>query len=242
MWQYVWPGPFAAAFSALLVIGGLDKANIAEIDYSWILWIAAAGTAATLSVVYLARRAVWLCLFRSAFCGLYLLSFGAACLFIAMEVLGFQDRLFLAFCALVSFAMSTYWVHTKRTVPYWQLTFALNTGKKIDLRNGVFDVATEWAMFPGSGVTTAFKNFFAYQVGPIAAGLAAMVAPSVAGTSGYYLFMEAGGLFLIGVAGFFDSELYFARKLRELERRIGKPIVMDGYQTEKRLRGYPRHE
>jgi membrane-associated HD superfamily phosphohydrolase len=230
LWKALSPGALGSLIGFFLVLAGLLHGNLVKVNLLWSLW--AAGTLALLTVciVYFARRAIWLCLCRSMFLAVFMLSLGIATLLAAIEALAFPASVLLATSALIFLVVCTVVVHVKRTVPYWRLTFAQNTAKKIDLRNGVFFVTTEWAGYPGGKTSKAQHDLIAYSLAPIGAGLGIVISRGFAGTPWLHTFFGAAAFGIFGIAAFSDSEAYFAYKLLELERQIGKPIVMDGYQ------------
>jgi predicted neutral ceramidase superfamily lipid hydrolase len=216
----------------LLLVAALRHDKIMAVSWFSLLWVAAISMSLVLCVVYFARRAAWLCLFRSAFLAMFMLPFAGACLLGAMDVLNFDDSLSLAIAALAFFIVCVYLFHTRRTVPYWRLTLAQNTAKKIDLKSGVFSVTTEWAPFPGDELTKSGRNFLVYGLGPVGALLGITFSKGFAGTPWGDVMFAVLAFCLLGIAAFSDTEAYFAYKLLELERQIGRPIVMDGYQKE----------
>jgi hypothetical protein len=232
LWKQLLPGAAGFLFLCVLLQEALNPRSTIPVDFLWVLWLAGILLVCILCVVYIARRAIWLCLFRSVLLAVFMLTFVTVLLLAATEALSFDATLWLVGSEFAFFIVCSALVHFKRTIPYWRLTFAQNTARKIDLRKGVFSVATQWAGYPGS-VTLAQRRLI-YGLGPIAGALGMMLYRAVLGPSWDHVLAGAGSFVLLVGAAFWGSEAYHAYKLLELERQIGKPIVMDGYQEEER--------
>jgi hypothetical protein len=225
------PGVIGCLFSTLLLLGVLNDGHWTPVSWLWLLWLGVLLVGLTIVVVYFVRRAFWVCFSRSAFVLAFALPIGGGSVLGAFEGLAFDDRLMLVFMALAAFGLTAYLFHIKRTVPYWRLTFAINTAGKIDLENGVFSVSREWAGFPNEKNLSQRDRFhYSLALGGLGSPLGLWLSRNFSGTSLHYVIMGVIALFFFGYAGFFASEAYFAYQLLRLEREIGKPIVMDGYQ------------
>jgi hypothetical protein len=160
----------------------------------------------------------------------FMLTFAAVLLLLGTEGFSSNATVWLVCSAVAFFILCTLLIFFKRTVPYWRLTFAQNTARKIDLRRGVFSVTTEWARRQGSA--TPGQRRLIYGLVPIAGALVVMMYKSVLGSSWDHVFFGAGSFVMLAGAAGWSSEAYHVYKLLELERQIGRPIVMDGYQEE----------
>lgn len=213
----------------LLVLGALDHAKIITVSLLWSIWLDGILLLMTLGVVYFARRAIWLCLLRAAFLGILLLSMGTSGLILTAEVMPPGSGAFLALGAAAVFAVCVVLARVNWTVPYWKLTFAQNTARKIDLQTGVYSVTTEWATRPGESLS---HRHFIFSLIPLGGTFLILLSQSLASTPWQDALIGTLSLGMFAGAAACEAETYFAYKLLELERQIGKPIVMDGYQRE----------
>ena len=238
LWRLVIPGPIGGLICLAMFLR-LAKHPWDYSDYVWLayalFYVAIAALALMLAMVFVVRRAVWLCVYRSAGVLMIFLPIGFALLLSAANIFGRHKDVVFALLAggLLVFVVSASLLHFKTTAPYWQYALPGNTRYKIDLEKGVFDVTVDWAQSPDRRERySAWMSVFALI--PIVAGLTAGAFLSGPAESWEGIFISLLGYALIAVAGFFEAEAYFAYKLLELERKIAKPIVMNGYQAGKR--------
>lgn len=179
---------------------------------------------------YLARRAIWTCLYRAFILFIGFGNLSVSALYYALGLSpknGFDsplDRLSLVvLLSAVLVAVGAYfflWIK-----PYWRDTYDLNLRrKKIDLQNGLYSVTTRWAMRGGS---TAKSKIVAGAAVPIFAGLGVVFART--GGAQYAWFLIPG-LFLLWLAFAMSLiEIYNAVQIRTIGKEIGRPLLIDAY-------------
>jgi hypothetical protein len=229
LWKQVLPGLPGMLLVFSLLLSELQRENIIKVDFLWLIWPTIVLMLVTLWVVYFAQRAVWLCVFRSASLAIFMGTFAVTLFLVPMSAMTFGWRIATALAAVAFLAACTVLFHVKRTVPYWTSTFRQNTMHKIDLHTGVFSVVHEWAPYPGEARISRMR-IFNYAVG-FGSVSGALLTQALKGTPWILEFLGIAGFLMLGIAGLAGSEAYHAYKLLELERQIGKPIVMDGYQA-----------
>src|SRR5215510_6958697 len=207
LWKQLLPGALGVLMAFFLLLGGLKHENIMKVDFLWLLWLASCLLLLMLWVVYFARRALWLCVFRSASLAAFMGTFAIAGSLPAMNAMTFGLRVETIFAAMAYLAACAVLFHLKRTVPYWELTLPQNTMHKINLHTGVFSVGADWAPFPGEARISRWQ-IFGY-VAPIGSLLGLWASRALSGTPLMVEFIGVLGFLLFGLDGLSGSKAYF---------------------------------
>lgn len=184
-----------------------------------------------LLLIYAARRAVWVCLYRAMylFTGIGSVSVGGLYL-----SLGLSDRYksdgpdldpvaVVTMLAMVFLAVILYFFLWIR--PYWRDTYELNVRrKKIDLDNGRYSATTQWAT---RGKKSAATSALISAGIPIGAGLGVLLARS---DGPQFLILMVPSMFLLWLAFAMSLiEIYNAVQLLRIEKTIGRQLIIDAY-------------
>ena len=181
-------------------------------------------------LTYLARRGIWVCLYRAA---ILFVGFGNLSLSALYFTLGFSPKTgyaspvdhmsMLVLFAAVLLAVAGYFLLWVR--PYWRDTYELNLRRrKIDREKGLYSVTTRWAMRSSS---SSNSKVIASAVIPVSAGMGIALARS---SDSQYLWMLIPSLFFLWLAIAMSSiEIYNAVQIWKIEKQIGRPLLIDAY-------------
>ena len=184
-----------------------------------------------LLLIYVARRGLWVSIYRAMclFAGL-----GSASVAGLYFSLGLSDKVdsyrpdadpiaIFVILAMVFAAVIIYFFLWIR--PYWRDTYDMNVRRqKIDLGNGRYSVTTQWAT---RRTKSAATNALISAAIPFGAGLGVLLARS---DEPQFLFLMVPSLFILWLAFSMSSiEIYNAVQLRKIERKIGRPLIIDAY-------------
>lgn len=199
-----------------------------------LLWVVLVGSAAVVGAIFVhfARRGIWLMIWRGTF---LLINFVGLSLSLFLAAYGDSQLIFDVFSQLkrtpfVPFCIAGLLLgivyHYFNNIPYWHDTYERNLARKIDLQKGTFSVVVDWAR----------RTHVSYKTHAWIWGLTVVVGPALgrflSGSSGTITQIGplaiAFFLFVCGI-GFALSEYYYAYKVWRLERKIGKPLIIDAY-------------
>lgn len=203
------------------------------VELHWVIFWSILGSIVLLGLllIYVVRRGLWVSIYRAMFLFAGLGSASAAGLYFS---LGLSDKIdsyrpdadpvaIFVILAMVFAAVIIYFFLWIR--PYWRDTYDMNVRRqKIDLDNGRYSVTTQWAT---RRTKSAATNALISAAIPFGAGLGVLLARS---DGPQFLYLMVPSLFLLWLAFSTSAiEIYNAVQLRKIEKKIGRPLIINAY-------------
>jgi len=215
--------------AGLALCGVFSVAMWFNLTTEWLLLMATMSTGG-LVLIFFARRGIWLSLWRGVIHLVGYTILGVTGLYGGARYLPEDARQFIYLSSTLIVVTVGVIYHIKNNMPYWRDTYNSNARYKIDLDKGLIDMTMSWARRRGQMHVGTGGAAVVWAMPFILLGVSLSKMVSTWGMGGN-LFPIILGIFMwsLGV-GFSLSEFYYAYKIFQMEKQIGRPLIMKGFE------------